>query len=107
MATTVERLAIFAIVALAIGSSFFNAVQISDPMAHISLSVAVGVVAGVISVWFIKPAFIVASSIKGDQMLSTLIAGLATIPYPWPLIILVALAAIGIGFQWKDCKHLD
>ena len=107
LATTIERLAIFAIVALAIGSSFFNAVAIADPMAHISISIAVGVVAGVISVWAIKPMFIIASGVKGAQMLSTLLATVFTIPSPWPLIILVALAAVGIGFQWKDCKHLD
>ena len=107
MATTIERLAVFAIVALAVGSAFYNAAPITDAMAHVSISVAVGVVAGVISVWFIKPAFIVASGLKGAQMLSTLLASLFSIPTPWPLVILIALAVVGIGFQWKDCKHLD
>lgn len=107
MATTIERLAIFAVVALAFGSSFYDAFAIQDPMAHISIAVAVGVIAGVISVWFIKPMFIIASGLKGAQLLSTLAAGVFNLAAPWPLIILVALAAVGIGFQWKDCKSLD
>lgn len=107
MATTIERLAIFAVVALAFGSSFYDAFAIQDPMAHISIAVAVGVIAGVISVWFIKPMFIIASGLKGAQLLSTLAAGVFNLAAPWPLIILVVLAAVGIGFQWKDCKSLD
>ena len=107
MATTIERLAIFGIVALAVGSSFYDAVAIAEPGAHIGIAIAVGVVAGVISVWAIKPMFIIASALKGAQMLSSLAALVFNIAAPWPLIILVALAAVGIGFQWKDCKSLD
>ncbi len=107
MATTIERLAMFGVVALAIGSSFYNAFAIQDPMAHIGITIAVGTIAGVISVWFIKPMFIIASGIKGAQMLSSLATLVFNLVAPWPLIILVALAAVGIVFQWHDCKELD
>ena len=77
-------------------------------MAHRVVSVFIGIVAGVISVWLLKPMFIFASSIKGAQMISTMALTAFNIPtQPWALILLVALAAVGIIFQWKDCKHVE
>jgi hypothetical protein len=77
-------------------------------MAHLGISVAIGVVAGVVSVWLLKPMFIIASSIKGAQMISTMALTAFNIPtQPWALVLLVVLAALGIVFQWKDCKHVE
>ena len=107
-AITIEHLAIFAIVGLACGSAFYHTFAIADPIAHIGISVAVGVVTGAISVWAVKPMFIIASSIKGAQLISASAISLFNIPPdPWALVLLVALASAGIIFQWKDCKHVE
>ena len=107
-AISLERLAVFAIVGFAFWSAAYEAIAIPDPMAHIGISVAIGVVAGVISVWLLKPMFIIASSVKGAQMISTMALTAFNIPtQPWALVLLVVLAALGIVFQWKDCKHVE
>ena len=107
-AISLERLAVFIIVGFAFWSAAYEALAITDPMAHLGISVAIGVVAGVISVWLLKPMFIFASSIKGAQMISTMALTAFNIPtQPWALVLLVVLAAVGIIFQWKDCKHVE
>ena len=105
---TIEKLAIF----IAVAASFTLAViQAFGPITNWilpAIAVAIGVVAGVIATWFIKPMFIVASAIAGARLVDAnglaLIGGEATNYY---LLVFIVLAVFGALFQWRNCKHIE
>lgn len=105
---TIEKIAVFASVGFAFFMSAMNAFGPATDWTLPVICVAIGVVAGVIAVWFIKPMVIIATSIQGAQLTLTNALLLLNIAQPqWYLIAYVAIILIGGIFQWNNCKNIE
>ena len=105
---TIERFAIF----VTVGATFaMFVIQNFGPVTDWVLpviAVAVGVVAGTIAVWLVKPMIILATAIEGARLVT--VSGLALLNFPqpeWYMVLLLAVAAFGIVFQWNNCRKIQ
>ncbi len=60
-----------------------------------------------IGVWLVKPMIILATAIEGAHLVS--VSGLALLNFPqpeWFLVLLLAVAAFGVVFQWNNCRKI-
>lgn len=105
---TIERFAVFVTVGVAFGLSFMQTFSFEPQWALIAVAVAVGVVAGVIGVWLIKPMIILATSIEGASLVLINAFALLSIAKPeWYFILFLATAAFGAIFQWNSCRNIE
>lgn len=106
----IERFAVFVTVGITFGMAFLQNFGGSTPdWATIAIAVAIGVVAGVIAVWLMKPMIIFATSFEGSSLVvqqGIILLNVAPTA-ELKLILLFAIAAFGIVFQWNSCRNLE
>ncbi len=106
---TIEKLAIFITVTASFSLAIIDAFGASDPAWILPvIAIAVGVVAGVLATWFIKPMIIVATAVSGARLVAS--NGLAMIGHGAPqyfILVFCVLAIFGAVFQWRSCKHIE
>lgn len=105
---TIEKFAVFVTVGVAFGMSVIQNFGPVTDWTLPAIAVAVGVVAGVLGVWLIKPMIILSTAIEGSRLV--LINGLALLGVAqpeWYLIAFLAVAAVGIIFQWNTCRRIE
>jgi len=105
---TIEKFAIF----ITVGVTFaMSVMQNFGPAADWTLpaiAIAIGVVAGVIGVWLIKPMLILATAIEGARLVAVYGLALLKLPQPeWYWVLLFSVAAFGVIFQWRNCRNLE
>ena len=80
------------------------------------IAIAIGVVAGTIAVWAMKPAVIVFTGIEGANLLATNILALiptdvlSKLPFDNGLlftIVFVIIAVVGIASQWQSTRNME
>ena len=80
------------------------------------VAIAIGVVAGTIAVWAMKPAVIVFTGIEGANLLATNILALipaeilGKLPFDNALlftIVFVIIAVVGITSQWQSTRNME
>lgn len=80
------------------------------------IAIAIGVVAGTIAVWAMKPAVIVFTGIEGANLLATNILALipaeilGKLPFDSGLlftIVFVIIAVVGITSQWQSTRNME
>jgi hypothetical protein len=106
---TIEKRAIFITVTASFSLAIIEAFGSSDPAWILPvIAIAVGVVAGVLAVWFIKPMVIIATAIAGARLVAAngliLIGHGATQYY---VLVFLALAIFSAVFQWRSCKKIE
>ena len=105
---TIEKLAVFVSVGFAFFLSAMNAFGPATNLVLPAICAAIGVVAGVIAVWCIKPMVIIATSIQGAQLvLANALLLLGIVQPQWYLIAYVALIIVGGLFQWNNCRNIE
>lgn len=105
---TIEKLAIFITVTAAFSLAIIEAFGPATDWVLPVVAVAIGVVAGVLATWFIKPMIIIATAIEGSRLISS--NGLALIGHDavkYYLLVFIALAIFGVVFQWRSCKNIE
>ena len=105
---TIEKLAIFITVASSFAIFVMDAFGPAENWILPAIAIAVGVVAGVIATWFIKPLFIVATAVAGARLIASnglpLLGSEASKYY---LLVFAVLAIFGAVFQWRNCKNIE
>ena len=105
---TLEKIAVFASVAFAFFMSSMNTFGPATDWTLPAICVTIGVVAGVIAVWFIKPMVIIATSVQGAQLVLTNAFLLLNIAQPeWYLALYIITILVGGFFQWNNCKNIE
>lgn len=105
---TIERFAVFVTVGAAFGLSIIQNFGPVTDWTLPAIAVAVGVVAGVVGVWLIKPMIILATSVEGSSLVVANALTLMNIAKPeWYPILFLAIAAVGAIFQWNNCKNIE
>ena len=105
---TIEKFAVFITVGAAFGWSIIENFGPVTDWTLPAIVVAVGVVAGVIGVWLIKPMIIFATSIQGATLIAASVLVLLNIDKPeWYSVLTIAVAAIGAIFQWNSCRNIE
>ncbi|MBP5656355.1 DUF4203 domain-containing protein [Candidatus Saccharibacteria bacterium] len=105
---TIEKFAVFVTVGATFGMSVIQNFGPATDWTLPAIAVAVGVVTGVIAVWLIKPMIILATSIEGARLVIISILSLLGWAKPeYYLVIFLAVAAVGIIFQWNNCRRLE
>ena len=104
---SLEKLCIFAVATFAVSTTIIDAFQLTDVL-WIALAIAAGVIVGVIAVSFIKPLGIITTALSGGKLIAKYsVLQFSLAHNPNFLIILAVSAAIGILFQFKNCKHIE
>ena len=105
---TIEKFAVFVTVGVTFCMSVIENFGPATDWTLWAIAVAVGVVAGVIAVWLIKPMVILATVVEGSRLI--IINALALLGWaqpPYYIVIFLALAAVGAIFQWNNCRHIE
>lgn len=106
---TIEKFAVFVTVGVTFGMSVMQTFGPAADWTLPAIAVAVGVVAGVIAAGLIKPMVIIATSIEGSYLALTYTLSLLNVAKPEGLypVALLAIAAVGIVFQWNSCRNIE
>ena len=105
---TIEKFAVFVTVGVTFCMSVIENFGPATDWTLWAIAVAVGVVAGVIAVWLIKPMVILATVVEGSRLI--IVNALALLGWAQPsyyIVIFLALAAVGAIFQWNNCRHIE
>ena len=104
---SIEKFCIFAVAAFTVSTTIIETFQLNEVFT-IGLAIAAGVIVGCIAVSLIKPLGIITTALSGSKLIAKYaVAELALAHNPYFIIILCAGAAIGILFQFKNCKHVE
>ena len=109
---SLEKLCIFAVATYAVSTTLIDTFVLSEPL-YIGLAIAAGVIAGIFAIKLIKPFGIITTAFSGAKLIAKYsIIELAAVNHPIPhypsfIIILLAVAVIGMSYQFKSCKHLN
>jgi hypothetical protein len=104
---SIEKFCIFAVAAFTVSTTIIETFQLND-IFGIALSIGAGVIVGCIAVAFIKPVGIITTALSGAKLIAKYaISGLHLAHEPYFITILIACCAIGILFQFKNCKHIE
>ena len=104
---SIEKFCIFAVAAFTVSTTIIEAFQMTE-IFQIGLAIAAGVIIGCIAISLIKPLGIITTALSGAKLIAKYsVAQFALAHHPYFLIILCAGAAIGILFQFKNCKHVE
>lgn len=105
---TIEKFAVFVTVGVAFGWSMIENFGPITDWTLPAIAVAVGVVAGVVGVWLIKPMIILATSVQGATLIATNALILLNTSKPeWYPVLFIALAVVGAIFQWNNCRKIE
>ena len=103
----IEKFCIFAVATFTVTTTIIETFQLQDIWA-IALAIAAGIVVGCIATALIKPVGIITTALSGSKLIAKYsVAELALAHYPSFVIILCIGAAIGMFFQFKNCKHIE
>ena len=81
--------------------------QLTDPL-FISLAIAAGVVVGCIATAMIKPLGIITTALSGAKLIAKYsVLHFSLEHYPYFILILGIAFAIGVVFQFKNCRHIE
>lgn len=106
---TIEKFAVFLTVGVTFGMSVMQNFGPATDWTLPAIAVAVGVVAGVIAVWLIKPMIIIATSVEGSYLVLNYALSMLNVSpeSSLRLIAFLAIAAVGIVFQWNNCRNIE
>lgn len=104
---SLEKICIFAVAAFSVSTTIIDLFQMTEVL-PIAVAIAAGVVVGCIAISLIKPLGIITTALSGSKLIAKYsVAQFALAHNPNFLIILAVAAAIGIVFQFKNCRHIE
>jgi hypothetical protein len=103
----IEKLCIFAVAAYAVSTTIIETFQFTEIL-PIALAIGAGVIVGCIAVSFIKPFGIITTAVSGAKLIAKYgILQFSLEHNPYFIVILCVAGAIGILFQFKNCRHIE
>ncbi len=109
---SIEKLAVSATAFIVVTSFVLQHFGPANDWTLPAIAIALGVVAGAVAVWLMKPAIIVYTAFCGANLLATSIVNfmpaetISQVPYI-TYILLGAIAAGGMIYQFKNTKHIE
>lgn len=104
---SIEKLCIFAVATFGVSTTIIEMLQLTDPL-FIGLAIAAGVIVGCIATAMIKPLGIITTALSGAKLIAKYsVLQFSLEHYPYFILILGIAFAIGVVFQFKNCRHIE